>query len=281
MRTRHVISALGLAGLATAGLVQPASAAPGGEFLDIRQEGCELIATVQFEDPGTYYLNAWDDGSHRGGVEVVTTTPGEVREVTYVIVNEILQGAAGLGVYIEDGLGLAAVETFDSNGSYAGADLVGAACEASAGVDPGIDPAVGVTANPGVVEEGAAGTLTFTRDFPGFARTVTYTLGGDAVADDDFAALAGTVVIPDGARSVTVPVEALDDGVDEADRSLVVTLVDGAAAEPAYTLGDPATAALAITDAAVVPVPVPEPAPAPVPVPGAAQPVTAAPRFTG
>lgn len=49
---------------------------------------------------------------------------------------------------------------------------------------------------------------------------VAYSLGGTAVAGVHYAALSGSVVIPDGARSIRVPVSLLDNGPGDPDRVL-------------------------------------------------------------
>lgn len=53
------------------------------------------------------------------------------------------------------------------------------------------------------------GAFVFTRDDPTGPLPVGYTLGGDAVAGRDYAALPGEVAFADGQTSVTVPVEPL------------------------------------------------------------------------
>jgi len=53
---------------------------------------------------------------------------------------------------------------------------------------------------------------------------VSYTTGGTATAGADFTALPGTVTIPAGASSATIPVAVLDDNVVEIDETVIVTL---------------------------------------------------------
>ncbi len=57
--------------------------------------------------------------------------------------------------------------------------------------------------------------------------TVGYTVGGTATAGSDFTALSGTVTVPAGERTATVPVTIPDDGVDDAGETMVLTLAEG------------------------------------------------------
>ncbi|RFM31701.1 beta strand repeat-containing protein, partial [Chitinophaga silvisoli] len=77
--------------------------------------------------------------------------------------------------------------------------------------------------------------------------TVGYTVsGGTATAGDDYAALSGTVLIPAGNNSATIPVVVNDDKLLEGDETLVVSLT--AASAPtlgAYTANTDATLTIA------------------------------------
>jgi hypothetical protein len=57
--------------------------------------------------------------------------------------------------------------------------------------------------------------------------TVDYTVTGNAVAGDDYVALAGTVVIPAGKPSVVITLTPIDDGVGGAVKTVTVTLDAG------------------------------------------------------
>ena len=74
------------------------------------------------------------------------------------------------------------------------------------------------------------------------ALTVTYTVGGTATADSDYAALSGTVTIPAGATDVTIAVDALDDARVEPVETVVVTITPS----DAYTVGSPSSAIVSI-----------------------------------
>lgn len=68
-----------------------------------------------------FAVNAWDDGNFRDGVGF-TVPVGETRRFAFQIIYAfpILQGAAGVGVYLEDAVGPAATTTYDSVGSLQG-----------------------------------------------------------------------------------------------------------------------------------------------------------------
>ena len=74
--------------------------------------------------------------------------------------------------------------------------------------------------------------------------TVTYTVGGTATAGSDFTALSGTVTVPAGATTATIPVTVIDDGVGEHDETVVLTLVRSAG----YQMFFPIRHTLAIVD---------------------------------
>ena len=83
------------------------------------------------------------------------------------------------------------------------------------------------------------GAFVFTRDDPTGPLPVGYTLGGDAVAGRDYAALPGAVAFADGQTSVTVPVEPLP---TLSGPSVVTATVS---ARPGYRVGASGTASVA------------------------------------
>lgn len=110
--------------------VLPASAAPGGVILSytLNEAGCYVDVTAQVQDAGYYAINMWDDGSFRAGAGG-NIPAGGTFSVRFSIGGVILQGAAGIGVYLEDGVGLAASTTYDSDGSInLWSDTVGTNC---------------------------------------------------------------------------------------------------------------------------------------------------------
>lgn len=85
--------------------------------------GCYALVTgdVQTANVGgtvSAFINRWDDGTFQTGDQL--DFPGDGGSHGYCLIFQQLvpvgQLAPGLGVYLEDGLGLAATTTFDSNG---------------------------------------------------------------------------------------------------------------------------------------------------------------------
>ena len=62
---------------------------------------------------------------------------------------------------------------------------------------------------------------------PASDLTVNYTVGGTATPGADYAALSGTLTVPAGVKTATIPVALLDDGVDDAGETVVLTLAAG------------------------------------------------------
>jgi serine protease len=95
-------------------------------------------------------------------------------------------------------------------------------------------------------EAGAdAGVFTITRNGSAAnALTVTIAVSGTAVSGTDYAALAGSVVIPAGQSSVTVTVTPLDDLAVESAETVVLALQSGVG----YLIGTPASATVTIAD---------------------------------
>ena len=63
---------------------------------------------------------------------------------------------------------------------------------------------------------------------PASELTVSYTVGGTATAGSDFTITnSGTLTVPAGARTATIPVALVDDGVDDAGETVVLTLAAG------------------------------------------------------
>ena len=69
--------------------------------------------------------------------------------------------------------------------------------------------------------------------------TIRYMIGGTATLDADYRALTGTITIPAGAGSVTVPVEVADDREVEPAETVVFMLNGGQSASYTFTAGNP------------------------------------------
>lgn len=246
----------------------PASAEPGASINSISRRGCTLYVNTTFGDAGTYYLDIFDDGVLVSGVGFEVDA-GETVDLPYTITSSINQGTAGIGIYIKDvpDVGPTVFDREDPF-DFPGSAQVSSACARSEGVDSGEAPVVDIASSPATIVEGQApGSLTVTRDIPGYALEVPLVFGGTAVAGNDVAALPATVVIPEGETSVTIPVQAIDDHVSEPDRPLVASL--GPSDEPpvdvgVFVPGQRTATTILITDPPVVPPPVvPPPAVSP------------------
>ena len=119
------------------------------------------------------------------------------------------------------------------------------------------EPAVSFASASQSTDEGAG-----TRDVgltldnaPIFDITFAYTVGGTATPHFDYAALSGTVTVPKGATTATIPVTLFDDTADEFDETIVLTIdrtIRGRYASPPWCrfcqTGSLATHTLSITD---------------------------------
>ena len=72
--------------------------------------------------------------------------------------------------------------------------------------------------------------------------TLSYTVDGTATSGSDYTALSGTVTVPKGATTATIPVAIVDDGANEDAETVVLTLAKG----PGYEVGSPGTHTLTI-----------------------------------
>jgi autotransporter-associated beta strand protein len=108
-------------------------------------------------------------------------------------------------------------------------------------------PVVTISAtDPDATEAGAdAGQFRISRgDALSGALTVNYTIGGTAAAGDYTPALAGSVVIPDGAAAAFININAVNDTDSEGPETLVLTLTSGTG----YNIGAASAASVNIAD---------------------------------
>lgn len=129
----------------------PTFAALDGTFIStsLNEAGCYVDITAQVEDAGFYAINMWDDGNFRAGAGTQVEAGGTFT-VRFTIGGVILQGAAGIGIYLQEAAGPAALSTYDANGSaQLWSDTVGTNCQ-NAGYTFGatIVGAVGNCTNP-------------------------------------------------------------------------------------------------------------------------------------
>jgi len=113
-------------------------------------------------------------------------------------------------------------------------------------------PVPGYTVNVAATDPGAAeagpdkGAFTLTRTGPTTqSLTVYYSITGTASEGDVGEDLTGTAVIPAGQSSVAIDVTPVDDGLNEADETVVLTILDG---DPLYAVGGQASATVTIVD---------------------------------
>lgn len=113
---------------------KPVSEAPVGDGSTIIQAGTLALETVNgcyvlitgtvttFPVGGQVlaYVNVWDDGNHLQAIAIPVPGDGGTHayEALYQQLDPVLQGATGVGFYLEDGPYLDYTTTFDSNGSY-------------------------------------------------------------------------------------------------------------------------------------------------------------------
>ena len=108
---------------------------------------------------------------------------------------------------------------------------------------------------PNAAEPAADGQFTVTLSTASQSDTVfSYTVGGDATAGDDYAALSGTVVILAGQTTTTIDVNVLDDSLIEATETVTVTLDSIVSGEAQISIGaaDTDTVSIADDDSATV-----------------------------
>lgn len=111
--------------------VLPAFAAPDGTITgySLDAANCRVSITAQVTDAGFYAINMWDDGNFRAGAGADVGEGGTLT-VTFTIGGVILQGASGIGVYLQEAVGPTATQFFDANGSaQLWDDAVGLDCE--------------------------------------------------------------------------------------------------------------------------------------------------------
>ena len=74
--------------------------------------------------------------------------------------------------------------------------------------------------------------------------TLSYTVDGTATSGSDYTALSGTLSVPKGATTATVPVAVIDDSVHENGETVVLTLTAGSG----YAVASPGVHTLSIAD---------------------------------
>ncbi|WP_343691689.1 gliding motility-associated C-terminal domain-containing protein [Chitinophaga sp.] len=78
--------------------------------------------------------------------------------------------------------------------------------------------------------------------------TVSYTVAGTAMNGTDYKTLSGTVVIPAGANSITLPIDVIDNFKIDGTRTVTLTLVSGTDGTSTFLPGNDYTTTVNITD---------------------------------
>lgn len=128
--------------------------------------------------------------------------------------------------------------------------VVGAASSGTVIIIDDSIPSVSVTVAGNPVEGGAQGSFLFTASSaPATAITVAYAISGTATPGTDYSTLSGTVVIPAGGLSVSVPVSAVFDGITDPDETIIVSLQADSNMPPLYERGTSSSATMTIQNA--------------------------------
>jgi len=93
-------------------------------------------------------------------------------------------------------------------------------------------------------DTGAHGVTVNLNPAPVADVTLSYTVGGTAIAGADYTALSGSVAVKAGENSVTIPVAITDDKSQEENETIILTLTGGVG----YDLGTKTTHTLTIAD---------------------------------
>jgi Bacterial Ig domain/Calcineurin-like phosphoesterase/Calx-beta domain len=136
-----------------------------------------------------------------------------------------------------------AILTLVANPAY----IVGSSGSATVTIADDDAQTVSITATDSSASEPGANTglYTVTRVGPTTAPlTVSYAIGGTAANGVDYVALSGTVTIPVGASTATIPLVPLDDAILEGNETVTLTLSSNAA----YFIGSPGSAIVTISD---------------------------------
>ncbi len=141
----------------------------------------------------------------------------------------------------------------DYNFGAQASDATGAQSPLAVVAASAVLPAVSVSASAPTVAEGASVNFIFARSAGAptdQALVATYTVTGTATSGQDFAALPGTVTIPVGQASATVPLSALTDNAYDPNETVIVTVTTNPAVSAP---GTPAQATVTIIETPPIP----------------------------
>lgn len=159
----------------------------------------------------------------------VTVSDDQLIELTETVRATLIGGASASFTFT--GSGNATVNIADDESALP-ANLTLNITKGADGAEPGTNGSFTISLNP---------TISASEDV-----TVNYTVSGTATGDDDYTALTGTIVIPHGQNSVSVPVTVADDDIIESTETVIATLTGGSSAN--FTFTGTAAATVDITD---------------------------------
>ncbi|MFC7525540.1 Calx-beta domain-containing protein, partial [Parapedobacter sp. GCM10030251] len=151
----------------------------------------------------------------------VAVSDDQVIEGTETVILTLAGGSSTSFTFTASGTDGSATVNIADDESTVPANLVLSITGTTDGAEPGTDGAFTI---------GLPSGITATEDI-----TVTYTVSGTATAGSDYTALTGTVTIPAGQNSVSVPVAVSDDQVIEGTETVVVTLTGGSSTSFTFT----------------------------------------------
>ncbi|GAA0540526.1 hypothetical protein GCM10009415_22980 [Chitinophaga japonensis] len=188
--------------------------------------------TVSYTISGTAAGGA--DYTTLGGTVVIPAGENGVTVPVDVLDDNIIEPAETVVLTITGGSAAGMTYTAGTNatatvniedGDHSATDLVLEVANAADGAEPATNGAFTIS---------LAGGKTTAEPI-----TIRYMIGGTATLDADYRALTGTITIPAGTGSVTVPVEVLDDREVEPAETVVFMLNGGQSASYAFTAGNP------------------------------------------
>ena len=223
----------------------------GAQVPTVTLSATDAAAAEQGQDTGTFTVSRGAETS--GDLTVYYTVGGSASAGDYV---EALSGQ----VTIPDGLSSADItitpvddsevegdETVTLTLSADAAYTIGSPASDTVTIADNDVPTVTLSAtDASAAEQGQdPGTFTVSRGAETSGDlTVYYTVGGSASSGDYVESLSGQVTIPDGQSYADIPITPVDDGEIENDETVILTL----SADPAYTIGSPASDTVTIAD---------------------------------
>ena len=180
------------------------------------------------------------------GTAIITAGAEEVIIPVTVIDDKIIEGPEDVVLTLNGGT-TASMGDFTVNNASAAATVTIADDD-----DVAANLVVNITATqPNAAEPSTNGEVTIALPTDITATvpvTVQYTIAGTATGGTDYKALSGTAIIPAGANSVAIPVEVIDNKIQDGTRTVVFTLTGGTGGIWTFVPGTAKTATVNISD---------------------------------